>query len=101
VWIGAQLDLALINPFNPANHAMLLFALGVSAIAVLGKLLAGWTTWAPGLRKLFIGVGMVPRGEVGLIFTGLGKQLGVLNDELFTILLVTVFVTTFFGTTGP
>ena len=95
VWIGSQLDVSLINPLDPSTHQTLLMGLGVTVVAILGKVLAGWATWSKGIRKLFIGIGMVPRGEVGLIFTGLGKQLGVLTPELFTVLIVAVFLTTF------
>jgi len=37
---------------------------------------------------------MVPRGEVGLIFAMAGKQLGVINDTMFSVIVVVVILTT-------
>jgi Kef-type K+ transport system membrane component KefB len=37
---------------------------------------------------------MMPRGEVGLIFAAIGKSLGVINDALFSAVVLTVIVTT-------
>ena len=44
--------------------------------------------------KLLIGLGMLPRGEVGLIFATIGLQTGVLGDDLYAALLLVVLVTT-------
>lgn len=61
--------------------------------AVVGKLLAGLAA-GRGLDRLSIGVGMVPRGEVGLVFLGVGRSLGAVSDSLFAALIVVVFATT-------
>jgi Kef-type K+ transport system membrane component KefB len=45
-------------------------------------------------NRLAIGLGMMPRGEVGLIFTAIGKSLGVINDALFSAAMLTVIVAT-------
>jgi len=37
---------------------------------------------------------MIPRGEVGLIFAVIGKSLGVVNDEVFSIVVIMVILTT-------
>jgi Kef-type K+ transport system membrane component KefB len=44
---------------------------------------------------LLVGIAMVPRGEVGLIFAQLGLAAGVLTAELFGALMLMVVVTTF------
>ncbi len=63
--------------------------------AVVGKVVAGWAPfWWKG-RKLVIGVGMIPRGEVGLIFATAGVVTGVLDDKLFAACAMMVMVTTF------
>jgi Kef-type K+ transport system membrane component KefB len=67
--------------------------LGLIAAAVIGKLLCGLGA-ARGSSRLAIGMGMVPRGEVGLIFASIGKSLGVFSDELFSALVMMVIVTT-------
>ena len=46
------------------------------------------------MNRLAIGFGMLPRGEVGLIFAAIGKGLGVVSDALFSSLVLVVIVTT-------
>ena len=63
-------------------------------VAVVGKLLsAGAVLSAPG-DKLLIGIGMIPRGEVGLIFATIGLSNGVLGGDLYAALLLVVLATT-------
>jgi Kef-type K+ transport system membrane component KefB len=72
----------------------LLYATALIAAAVVGKLVCG--LWASGgwRSKLTVGVGMIPRGEVGLIFVGLGRTMGVVGDKTFSAVVLMVFVTT-------
>lgn len=64
-------------------------------VAIIGKVLAGYAPfWFKG-KKMVIGVGMVPRGEVGLIFAQMGLTTGVLTSGLFSALTLMVMVTTF------
>ena len=46
-------------------------------------------------ERLLIGVSMVPRGEVGLIFASVGKALGVLPAEMFSVIVMVIIFTTF------
>ena len=63
--------------------------------AIVGKVAAGFAPfWFKG-RKLVVGVGMVPRGEVGLIFAQTGLAAGVLDVGLFSAITLMVMVTTF------
>ena len=55
---------------------------------------AGYAAWGPGLKRLIIGVGMVPRGEVGLIFAQIGLASGLLTSGLFSAVTVMVILTT-------
>ena len=48
------------------------------------------------LNKWLIGLGMVPRGEVGLIFAAVGMKFGVINDEVFSMIIIMVIITTIF-----
>lgn len=66
---------------------------GLILAALLGKLLSGLGA-EPGMRRLAVGIGMMPRGEVGLIFASIGKSLGVISDALFSALVLMVIVTT-------
>ena len=56
---------------------------------------AGWAAPWVRFRRLVVGVGMVPRGEVGLIFADIGRRSGVLSEEVFGAVLLMVMATTF------
>ena len=94
VSVGAQVDVSLLNPVPAANRPALLLALGLTAVGFLGKFAAGFCAWGPA-RRAFIGAGMVPRGEVGLIFASLGRATGALADGVFVAVVLAVFATTF------
>jgi hypothetical protein len=66
----------------------------LTVVAIIGKLVAGLGIGRSGGDKLLIGIGMMPRGEVGLIFASIGLSKGVLDDELYGALLLMVLVTT-------
>jgi len=64
-------------------------------LAVAGKLVSGWSFSSKSpVNRLLIGIGMVPRGEVGLIFATVGKSLGVVDDRLYAITVIMVLLTT-------
>jgi Kef-type K+ transport system membrane component KefB len=95
VMVGAAVDVRVLNPLEPANHQTLLIGGLLIVAAVLGKWLAGYAPiWFKG-NKHVIGVGMIPRGEVGLIFAQMGLAGGVLTLGLFSAVMVMVMVTTF------
>jgi Kef-type K+ transport system membrane component KefB len=71
---------------------VLLVALAITVAAVIGKIVAGLA--AGKVNKWVVGWGMVPRGEVGLIFAATGKALGVVNDEVFSIIVIMVIFST-------
>jgi Kef-type K+ transport system membrane component KefB len=65
------------------------------AVAIVSKVVAGFApVWFRG-RKLVVGIGMIPRGEVGLIFAQMGRSSGVLDPGLFAALTLMVMVSTF------
>jgi len=92
--VGAQADVRLLNPFVAENRPGLLLGLGLTVVGFLGKFAAGFCAWGK-LRRPFIGAGMVPRGEVGLIFASMGLQTGALPQRIFVAVLLAVFATTF------
>ncbi len=67
-------------------------ALAITVAAVIGKIVSGLA--AGKVNKAIVGWGMVPRGEVGLIFATVGKGLGVVNDEIFSIIVIMVIIST-------
>ena len=93
--IGAQLDLGLLNVFSPANRPVLLVGGVVTLIAGLGKVAAGWAVPWRRFNRLAVGVGMMPRGEVGLIFANIGLSQGILSRQLFGAIMIMVIATTF------
>jgi Kef-type K+ transport system membrane component KefB len=95
VTVGAEVNVRVLNPLDPANKQTLLVGGLLIVAAVLGKFLAGYAPfWFKG-RKAVIGVGMVPRGEVGLIFARRGLHTGVFDAGLFSAVTLMVMVTTF------
>ena len=96
VLIGSGMDLSVLNPFDAANHEGLVMAGFLLAAAMVSKVAAGWSYRSPGpTNRLAVGLGMMPRGEVGLIFLGLGTQTGVLGPSLEAAILLMVMGTTF------
>jgi Kef-type K+ transport system membrane component KefB len=82
-----------------ADPAVLGLSLALTVAAVLGKLACGVGVLSPGIRKLTVGLGMVPRGEVTLVFAALGRTLQVngaplLDDRGYAALITLVIITT-------
>jgi Kef-type K+ transport system membrane component KefB len=100
VSVGASVNLGLLNPAREGAAGILTVAASLTALAIIGKVVAGWAApWAP-FRRLVVGVGMVPRGEVGLIFADIGRRAGLLNEAVFGAVLLTVMATTFVAPPG-
>jgi Kef-type K+ transport system membrane component KefB len=95
VSVGSSVNLSLLNPSTPEAPGTLLMAGALILLAVIGKVAAGWAAPWTRFRRLVVGVGMVPRGEVGLIFADIGRRAGVLGPEVFGAVLLMVMVTTF------
>jgi Kef-type K+ transport system membrane component KefB len=95
VSVGSALDVNLLNPTRPGGGFLLLVALGLTLLAIAGKVAAGYAAPWNKFRRLAVGVGMVPRGEVGLIFAAVGRQSGLLTDDVFSVVLLMVMGTTF------
>lgn len=92
--IGAQFDVTLLNVADPANLPALLVGGSLFAIAVGGKLVAGWAVPWRRFNRAAVGIGMLPRGEVGLIFAKIGLVTGLLATELFGAVILMVIGTT-------
>ncbi len=88
VIMGLQVDISAFANFNVLGVALML-----TLVAIVGKLVSG--VFAKGMDKKIIGIGMIPRGEVGLIFASIGKTIGILDSELFSAIIIIVILTTF------
>lgn len=95
VSVGAAVDLKALNPFNADTRQYFIIGMLLTVVAIVGKLLAGFVAFGRPLRKIVIGVGMVPRGEVGLIFAQLGLSAGLLSAGLYSSVALMVMITTF------
>lgn len=96
VSVGAAVDLRQLSPFRADTRSFLVIGLLLTLVAILGKLIAGYAAVGSGpLRRIVIGVGMIPRGEVGLIFAQLGLSAGILSTGLYSSVAVMVMTTTF------
>jgi Kef-type K+ transport system membrane component KefB len=94
--VGARTDVSVLNPFVPSNQAGLIIASFLVVVAIIGKVVTGLAVFGqPGINRLAIGVGMIPRGEVGLVFAGVGSTTGILDKPLNAAIIVMVIITTF------
>ena len=87
IGIAAQID-RFIDPTVLGVAAVL------AVVAVVGKLLSAFAVLGGPGDKILIGIGMIPRGEVGLIFATIGLSNGVLGHDLYAALLLVVLVST-------
>lgn len=94
VVMGAQVDLSTF-----AQLPVLGLAAALTVAAIIGKQVCGLGVMQKGLDRLSVGIGMIPRGEVGLIFAAIGAQMKlhgepVINSSVFSAIVIMVVVTT-------
>jgi Kef-type K+ transport system membrane component KefB len=96
VTVGAKTDFGVLNPAIPTNREGLIMAIFLITVAIIGKVVTGLTVFGqPGINRLAIGVGMIPRGEVGLVFAGVGAASGAISKPLGAAIIMMVIITTF------
>jgi Kef-type K+ transport system membrane component KefB len=100
VSVGASVNVRLLDPGHAGTRSILGVAAVLTLLAVAGKLAAGWAAPWVRFRRLVVGVGMVPRGEVGLIFADIGRRAGILNEAIFGAILLMIMATTFVAPPG-
>jgi len=89
VMVGMKIQLSLF-----ADWSMVALSLGLLAMAVPTKVLAGFVARSKGIDPLLVGIGMLPRGEVGLIFAKIGLQAELLSSGLYSASVVALLLTT-------
>jgi Kef-type K+ transport system membrane component KefB len=87
--IGMQIKLELFFDMH-----VLTVSLAITLAAIIGKQVCGLCALEKGLNRIAIGIAMIPRGEVTLIFAGIGKSIGVISDTIFSALIMMVIITT-------
>ena len=90
VMVGFRVD---VRSF--ASPGVLGFAALITLAAALGKQVCGLAVREGGVSRLAVGIGMIPRGEVSLIFAGLGVSLAVVSQTAYASLVLMVMLTTF------
>jgi Kef-type K+ transport system membrane component KefB len=95
VMVGAKVQLGAFDPFVPGNGSMLGLAGLLILAAVAGKIASALVVTGKGLKRWSIGFGMIPRGEVGLIFAQIGLSAGLVDAGLYGAVVLMVIVTTF------
>ena len=72
--------------------SILITALSITVVAFVGKIAAGLV--AGRVNKWIVGIGMIPRGEVGLIFAASGRALDVVSDQVYSMIVIVVILST-------
>ncbi len=95
VVVGLSLDLREVEW---TSGFIWLFSLSVGFVAIVGKIAGGYLLvrehW---LMKSAVGMAMVPRGEVGLIFAELGRAAGIFDGEVYAAMVLVIAYTTLFS----
>ncbi|MGE5303510.1 MAG: cation:proton antiporter [Alphaproteobacteria bacterium] len=100
ILIGIQVDvMSLVSPEILALGAVLIVC------ALAGKLVCGLGVLGGGVSRLAVGIGMIPRGEVGLIFAGIGLGMilegkPLLTQGIFSAVVLMALVTTLVAPIG-
>ncbi|RLQ23590.1 cation:proton antiporter [Seongchinamella sediminis] len=92
VYIGAQVQLQVLT-----DPAILLAIVVLTLVAVVSKAAAGYLVTGPGFDRLGVGLGMVPRGEVGLVFASFAFAHGIFTPTVYATLVMVVLLTTVIG----
>jgi len=91
VMVGLSLDLREVDWSSRYIWGL---SLSLTLVAVVGKLIGPFLARAGWRRALAIGIAMTPRGEVGLVFAELGRVSGILDNQLYTGLIIAIALTT-------
>ena len=91
VMVGVSINFRVIDV---GSSAFWNFALALTVVAIIGKLVSG--LWVSGgwNKKLSTGIAMVPRGEVGLIFAEVGRRSNIFDDSIYAVIVFVVAFTT-------
>lgn len=91
VSMGLSLDLRAVDWGSPFFWV---FSLTMVVIAIGSKFAGALCLTLPWAERIVVGMAMVPRGEVGLIFVGLGRAAGIFSDEIYAALVMVIAYTT-------
>lgn len=72
---------------------IVLFAVSLLAVSLIGRIVSGYTEKGK-FNKILVGLGMTPIGEAGLIFAVTGNQLGIINNDIMSAVILAVVLIT-------
>jgi len=93
VTVGLTLDLISLDW---GSVFFWIFSITLAGAAILSKIVGALFVREPFARRVIIGMSMVPRGEVGLVFAELGRHSGMFNPEIYAIVVIVIAYTTLF-----
>ncbi len=91
VTVGLSLDLSSLDL---SSVFFWIFSVTLAFVAILSKILAGMLIREKLARRVIIGMSMVPRGEVGLVFAEIGRHTGLFNNEIYATVVIVIAYTT-------
>jgi Kef-type K+ transport system membrane component KefB len=91
VYVGLSVNLQEVNWQSPF---FLLFSSSILVVAIIGKVLGALFLDEPWYTRMMTGAAMIPRGEVGLIFTEMGRSAGIFNTDIYASLVLVIVMTT-------
>jgi Kef-type K+ transport system membrane component KefB len=91
--VGLSLDLSSLDW---SSSFFWIFSISLAAVAIAAKIAGALVLPESLARRAIIGMSMVPRGEVGLVFAELGRQSGVFSAEIFATVVIVIAYTTLF-----
>lgn len=91
VVVGLSLNLREIDW---GSSSIWLFSLGLLVIAVMGKLVGAFLIKESIQTRWIVGIAMIPRGEIGLIFAEIGRESNIFNNEIYAAMIIVIAVTT-------
>lgn len=93
VTVGLSLDLSSLDW---SSVFFWTFSISLTAVAILTKIIGALFVNEKFARRVVIGMAMVPRGEVGLVFAELGRHTGLFNQEIYATMVIVIAYTTLF-----
>jgi len=95
ITVGLSLDLRQVDW---GSAFVWLFSISLGFVAIAGKVAGGYLLYREHwLMRSAIGIAMVPRGEVGLIFAELGRSAGVFDNATYAAMVLVIVYTTLFS----
>lgn len=95
VLMGAAMPVTAISPSTHSGRLALELAFMLAAIAITAKVAGGLSIPFGKINRWVVGCGMVPRGEVTLIFAAYGLKNAVIGGNIYSAILIVVLLTTF------